>query len=101
MLYDPKWEKTETKVAHPSLAGLIAWLETRPPEGEYNFDDCDGACLVSLYGASFKPDWNHSRDYMDACEVIFGNAMLVGPACETPWTFGAALARARAALAKT
>jgi hypothetical protein len=48
MLFDPKWE---AKVEPLSLAGLIAWLETKPPKGRYYYiDNC--RCLIGQFLAA-------------------------------------------------
>lgn len=95
MLYNPKWQQPPATTL-PTLDGFIAWLEMMPPDGAYNFECTDGRCLVALYGCSLSSEWNHSRDYMSFCRRIFGGkGYNVGPACMTPWTFGAALERAR------
>jgi hypothetical protein len=49
MLYDPRWE---VKTKKPSLAGFIAWLETKNPRARYNFMDCYGLCPVDQYFTS-------------------------------------------------
>lgn len=93
MLYDPKWNKI------PTLHGLIAWLETQDPTTTYDFRDTNG-CLVCayynalgingrsnpdrpLYGDTFGPHGSEERNN-------YGRV-----ACRRPWTFGAALERAR------
>jgi hypothetical protein len=53
MLYDPRWE---VKTKKPSLAGFIAWLETKNPRERYNFQNCDGHCAVDQYYASVGID---------------------------------------------
>lgn len=55
MLYDPKWETTETKIDPFSLASLIAWLERQPTDGCYDYT-CNGQCLLAQYftDAGFK-----------------------------------------------
>lgn len=93
MLYDPKWEK-KTATDPLSLEGLIAWLETKNPDESYNFHDCKGACLWDQYmgrctgSEEYEKIWKHFR--------TFGFS-----AATSPRTFGAALARARAALAES
>jgi hypothetical protein len=98
MLYDPKWNK-------PSLAGLIAWLETMPPEGEYDFDACDGTCMLGQYMAHLGVDWHGNGAMPDgrATTPYVGVLWELDPtdgdcvqkiAYEEPHTFGAALARA-------
>jgi hypothetical protein len=91
MLYDPKWEVPTAPVV--SLEGLIAWLETQKPRRTYKFDCLNGTCLFSLYtvarGIKYSlfdatPEWHelHKR--------------WASVASKHPWTFGAALKRARA-----
>ena len=81
MLFDPKWEvKTRT----PSKAGLIAWLETQPPEQTYNWVRCE-ECVLAQYAKSI------GLTYFDVVHVV-GCKMI---ASSHPWTFGAALERAR------
>lgn len=105
--FAPAERLTEKKPDVFSLAGLIAWLEKQPPEREYNFFDCDGTCLLHQYldaqghqwpgfGSVAKPDGPYRR---------LGD-IKVGPgptddidlkvASKFPWTYGAALIRARA-----
>jgi hypothetical protein len=93
MLYDPKWE-IEIKHDPFSLEGLIAWLENKPAAGNYNWEDCDGGCLVGIYARAIGmgEQWRdfHSKLF-DADELSIAG--------DTPHTFGAALERARKALA--
>jgi hypothetical protein len=93
MLYDPKWDQ-QTK-AEPSLAGFIAWLETQQPDGRYDWA-CRGHCLCDQFfqatGAD-PGDWSLHKKVERATGV-----RLDGLAIQHPWTFGAALRRARAAL---
>jgi len=100
MLYDPKWTETETDPL--SLESLIAWLEKMPPRKHYDYNDCQGKCLYGLYMAANGVDWEHSgacstRDSgqarADFCSLVYDRV-----ASQRPWTFGAALIRARAAL---
>lgn len=91
MLYDPKWEMK----AKPSLDGLIAWLETQDPTVAYDFDNCQGQCLIGQYMNHLGIGW--INNYMPTCRTIFGgDGFSVGVAVEEPWTYGAALFRARA-----
>lgn len=89
MLYNPTWNK------QPSLADLVAWLETMPPEGEYNFANCQGACLIGQYMAHVGVDWyGHGNPYCETLAAIGDRKQII---CATrPYTFGAALDRARA-----
>jgi len=93
MLYDPKWNK-------PSLAGLIAWLKTMPPEQTYNFAKCDGTCLFGQYMSSIGIGWtddmgsNSRTPYTDTLRTMGGFEVQI-IASTSPFTFGAALERAR------
>ena len=102
MLYNTKWE---TKTDPLTMESLIAWLETKNPVKTYNFDDCSGGCLYGLYMKHHGINWADSgargvgNSYPKAtlernefCHLVYD---LV--AREQPWTFGAALERARAA----
>lgn len=91
MLYDPKWN--EQKVDPYSVAGLIGWLERQPSDGSYDWDSI-GCCLVAQYLKSIGIEY-------PAAEFFFHEALgkdwpyneIAGV---RPWTFGAALGRARA-----
>lgn len=87
-----------------SLEGLIAWLETQPPETEYDFRDILD-CLLCRYGRAAGLNV-HSAGGSDivryrqdgSTERSAGFAKDV--ASDLPWTYGAALTRARALLAE-
>jgi hypothetical protein len=98
MLYDPKWE-VETKTDPLSLKAFVAWLEKQPPDTEYNYWCTTGECLLDTYisqvtGKPSRPSELHH-------EVCGGKSNYYEIAMPRPWTYGAALARARAAIAKT
>jgi len=100
MLYDPKWAKPEVKADPFSLSGLVAWLEQQPKRRRYNYWNCEGKCLYGLYMASHGIAWSESGGNKgDAhprgrfCSIVYDRV-----ASSTPYTFGAALKRARAAL---
>lgn len=96
MLYDPKWEKqTETKVNPLSLNGLLAWLEKQPADAEYNWSSIHG-CLVCNYLRAVTGE-THPAMRWDFGNVIGEHYATI--ASPRPWTNGAALDRARAALA--
>jgi hypothetical protein len=89
MLYDPKWEKPKAL----TLAGLIAWLETQPAEGKYNYLCKNGSCLLDRYITSVTG--RPSRPTILHFEICGGSQELSTIAYNQPWTFGAALERAR------
>lgn len=92
MLSNPKWEKTtDTK---PSLAGFIAWLETKDVQHSYEWMKCDGACAVDQYLLATTALGTDSRveDYL---LMINLDILALG----RPRTFGALLDRARKAAA--
>lgn len=100
MLYDPKWEKTETKADPLSLTSLIAWLEKQPTAKAYCYQD-NGACLLGQYftahglvdvnvgGLTFNHGRYPNRPSIPLPETF--RAVARG----NPRTFGAALERAR------
>ncbi len=92
MLYNTKWDIY-------SLAGLISWLEKQPAGSGYNWED-SSSCLMCRYLQSTTGIANPARDLPNG----FGGETIKDwglggywDICETkPWTFGAALERARA-----
>lgn len=74
-----------------SLESLAAWLEAQDPEAEYSFWDCDGGCLIGLYGASLGVEWREMH-------ALLKNAGRIHIASEFPRTFGGALERTRTLL---
>ena len=99
MLYDPKWE-TETKPDVFSLEGLLAWLQTKPPNDQYNYEDCCGGCLYGQYVIASGIPWKEVfgtaiYDHKDAAALPFKQFVYHKVAKAEPHTFGAALKRAR------
>ena len=97
MLYDPKWKKP-TDIF--SLESLIAWLEQQPSNTSYNWYE-PRSCLVCMYlqdATGESEPWylpNHeSKKYSD---VFPTHDLYLKVGGTLPWTFGAALNRARAA----
>jgi len=98
MLYDPKWE-VEVKADPLTLDSLIAWLERMPAGDSYDYENCLGQCLYGLYMASHGVKWKDSggsdgggKERGKFCALVYREV-----ASQTPWTFGAALDRAREA----
>lgn len=101
MLYDPKWEKTETKADPFTLQSLIAWLKTKRRGERYCYLD-HGRCLLGQYftACGYKNVEAFSDaifDHADAENVPYPK-VFNRIACDGERTFGAALERARAAL---
>lgn len=100
MLYDPKWETTVVPAAKPdifALSTLIAWLEKQPAGMRYEYADCKGLCLLGQYMTAHGVDWygklNGTDPYTAICIATnWGSSIAV----HSSYTFGAALARARA-----
>lgn len=88
MLYDPKWDVM-------SLEGLIAWLELQPPEGTYDWNHCEN-CLLGRYLMDRVGSIGLYRKYRNRYSEM-PHYLLVAAA--GTWTFGAALERARMAMA--
>lgn len=94
MLYDPKWEQQAETRAKPSLAGLIAWLETQDPAEPYRYSCIDGSCLIDQYltYATGKPSLPDPATHWPVCGGADNYWNIASP---WPQTFGAALERAR------
>jgi hypothetical protein len=88
MLYDKRWERPKVKPL--SRAGLIAWLMQQPREGTYNWrapTTCMAAQYLEAIGMARR--WHK-------LERIFGDHQeYLRISGEKPWTFGAALERAK------
>lgn len=92
--------KTEPDVLN--LDGLIAWLETQPPERQYDFGDYTGKCLWGQYAAAQGvawPDaeyWSVTPAIGEVCcgALSYSHGQLFGAAA-AGWTFGKALQRGK------
>lgn len=80
------------------LADFISWLETRDPNAKYDFGDIKGNCLVGQYLASRGVAWVKGKTMESEIyqECTGPGACFI--AVRTPWTYGAALNRARKVL---
>jgi hypothetical protein len=97
MLYDPKWEKT-VKADPFTFKSLIAWLEKQNPETVYCYTKPD-QCLVAQYLKAHGVT-DYCLDSYELDEKLPGlGAVALGHDRAPARTFGAALARARKALA--
>lgn len=103
MLYSPNWDKqSETKVDPFKLETLIAWLEKQPGDRRYDYT-CSGRCLLAQYFTAMGfEDINVQPGFFftkkDSATYEFPRTF-ERVAIEDKLTFGAALLRARAALA--
>lgn len=100
MFFDPTC-KPEVRADPFTLESLIAWLEKQSPHTRYNWHNCDGKCLIAVYGFAM------GIDRLDAdcpgIDKIFGEGenSKYAEVCGTlPFTYGAALDRARAAASR-
>jgi hypothetical protein len=91
MLYDPKWEQKNT------LLGLIAWLETQDPDTHYDYIDASN-CVV----ANYLKFLNVTPFDLDPIQLsaLHPHLNIIAHDYQYPgdWTYGGALARARAVL---
>jgi hypothetical protein len=99
MLYDPKWEqKTDLEYAGIRLSEFIAWLETMPAEGSYDYCQAHSCAAAQYLKSSGSPEclveFIGDGGYIKSGKWLHD---LVNPAAKTKdWTFGALLDRARA-----
>jgi hypothetical protein len=107
MLYDPKWDKTETKADPFSLESLIAWLEKQPADQQYEFCEYNN-CLLAQWlqsidpKAQVTPEDGFTYRALGTRVDLWGDTFpKIAHAGDTHarhrHTFGAALERARAA----
>lgn len=96
----PEVRVTEEKPDVFSLAGLIAWLETMPGAARYDYEDCSGACLLAQYLQHHNewPKYDFCKAYGHMADIGGADVLQNSVAAPKPWTYGAALARARAAV---
>lgn len=87
---------TTTDVKHPSLEGLIQWLEGQDQETEYDYLCCEGGCLIDTYLAANGLEVGKSGAGLD--NYVFTENLVGSVAVAQPWTYSAALDRARALL---
>jgi len=97
----------EQQASHfiPSFGDLIAWLETQRPDQEYDWKRVKGCLMCAYYEArqvrcvtgwdrNDGPIFNYTDAFPgDICEQVKAYHGICRP---EPWTFGAALERARA-----
>lgn len=101
MLFDPKWS-IDVMSRQSLLKSLVAWLELQPADIEYNWGDCDGRCLIGQWANAVGLGWDNIHKADGGPDGMNIYLRLVGRpsiALSGKHTFGAALERARSALA--
>ena len=108
MLYNPKWQQPDKVYQGVSLRELIAWLETMPANEQYEFMFA-GICAIARFleskgaspedrvvdfGAGLTPD---DDSYWLGLRPGDEGYWLLQIVSNRPYTFGAALERARTA----
>jgi hypothetical protein len=96
MLYNESTGKPKVQADVLTLSDFIGWLETKDPRQRYEFDDCAGGCLLGQYMAERGIPWGNGN-YIPTCKTVFGAGLHVPVLASKPYTFGAALERARKA----
>lgn len=95
MLYNESTGKPKVEADVLSLESLIMWLETMPSGKAYDYYNCEGKCLLDQYANAMGTKDSFGR-YSQLSDAFDRDHRI---ACCTPRTFGAALSRARKALA--
>lgn len=95
MPLDGKVSDYTTKPDVFSLEGLIAWLETQPGETAYEFSNNEGDCLIGRYGRA-----HGEGRFWRSVHTAFFEKNWLRVASHDPYTYSAALTRARALLAQ-
>jgi hypothetical protein len=99
MYAEKRFEVIAPQRLKPSLDSFIDWLESKPPLGRYDFNNCKGECLLGQYMAYCGIEWTvigpELLAYADTADKIFPNTDC-HVLFEFPWTYGAALKRAKA-----
>jgi hypothetical protein len=96
MLWNPKHDHTTTKAVVFDLPMIIAFLETKNSKGCYIYPDCGGNCLYSQYMVWLGYRKDHVCPDTPAYSVWSKlNKMYGDIAATRPWTYGAALKRAK------
>lgn len=97
-------EQAKPEASPYTLESLEAWLVKQDPAGRYDFCDCKGRCLISLYAYAVGDDGNQYCAAVDRFMAINGSnewglGVVNDIAVSEPWVFGDALLRTRAAIA--
>lgn len=94
MLYRQEWSIPKVQPVRPSafsIESLIMWLEQQPADERYDYHCIRGGCLIGKYCKSVGISFS-------LCHTAFHRRDDLSIAESSPWTFGAALDRARKAL---
>ena len=85
----------ETKPDVFSVEGFVAWLRTQDPAARYDYQNCNGGCLIGRYlvAVTGKMWRDHGLSWGD---ISRDYPVLNRIAVKEPWTYGAALERALA-----
>ncbi len=96
MYFDPQC-KQEIKPEVYSLQGFIAWLEIQPAHLTYHWPDpCSCASHAYLVGVGERSVSGRNKTPGATLGSVFPHSRAYHKICRTePWTFGAALIRAR------
>ncbi len=102
-LLDDEKPRGEVGARPYTLEHLAEWISKHPADLSYNWDCVNGACLFQQYGGAVSGKVGATA-YMTAIHGFRDNygpdcGEPFGIACNTPYTFGAALERTRAAIA--
>jgi hypothetical protein len=96
MFFDPS---CKPEVERPCLAGFIAYAEREPTDREYDWFSAAhcvvGEYLIARFGKLREKENGNRIPFADACDGA-ENYRMIGQT--KPWTYGAALQRAKALL---
>ena len=100
MLYNTNWAKTHNDVF--SLESLITWLEKQPAAGAYDYSSTKNCLLCQYFRACGIVVDGAGADYVRSSfdEADYHHHNFNEIAVSGEWTFGAALNRARLAIAE-
>ena len=94
MLYNPQWQPTKWQPTEFSMNGLIAWLEQQPPDKSYRYLSYD-TCLAARFNESCGRNYEVPNPFAFWRYHKFENKLEYSIAGIRPYTYGAALERAR------
>lgn len=89
-------DKSSGECQHPSMAGFLAFCESKPPEEEYNWlDNTNCACGQYAQSAGIFASWRDTRNWESPGWGVL-NILASGVLGDT--TFGAVAERVREAM---